>query len=439
MQRRKFLSLSVAGAAAVGGASLLGAWPASAQIVRPLRAAPTTRFPVGVRRYDWFRGSRPITTYIYYPASTGTVGGNPVNNAPAAAGLWPVYEFMHGFMSSPQNSLAMIRTFAEAGFIVPAPHFPNLNINDVYSGNQSRDISEVITRTLALNNAGTPFSGLMDIAAGVGVAGHSMGGMTTHGLLTAWPDSRITAAIPQSCQDMGTPSSSVRAKVLFMHGDRDGAAGIASARQAYNELPATKAFLTFLGGSHTSMWSDPIMSRVGLDWMRWSLYGDTAARDRLAGDAASSHTRWEFVGDDIPATTFNLVAQHSGKFADIDAFSTAAGARLIQWSSTGGLNQQFQFIDTGDGHFRIAARHSGLVLEVANNSDGTDVTQATNTGAANQQWRVEDRGGGVVSLINRQSGKAMDVWGRSTADGARIAQYTYNTSNTNQRFMRRPV
>src|SRR5690349_22062148 len=122
MQRRRFLKLSAASAATVGGASLLGSW-ASAQIVNPQRAAPTTRFPVGVRRYDWFRGSRPITTYIYYPASTGTVGGNPVNNAPAAPGLWPVYEFMHGFMSSPQNSLAMIRPFAEAGFIVPAPHF----------------------------------------------------------------------------------------------------------------------------------------------------------------------------------------------------------------------------------------------------------------------------------------------------------------------------
>jgi hypothetical protein len=110
----------------------------------------------------------------------------------------------------------------------------------------------------------------------------------------------------------------------------------------------------------------------------------------------------------------------------------------LQWSSTGGLNQQFQFIDTGDGHVRITARHSGLVLHVANDTDGADVTQQTNTGAANQQWRVMDHGGGVVSLINRQSGKAMDVWARSTADGARIAQYTYS-GNPNQRFMRRPV
>ncbi|HUQ71635.1 MAG TPA: RICIN domain-containing protein [Planctomycetaceae bacterium] len=438
MQRRNFLKLSVAGAAA-GSASLLGVWPAGAQVIGPLRAAPTTPFAVGVRRFDWFRGSRAVTTYIYYPA-TGAAGGNPVNNAPLAEGLFPICEFMHGFGSSPQNSLAMIRPLAAAGFIVPAPHFPNLNINDVYNGNQSKDISELITRTLALNGPGTPFTGRMDTSVGVGVGGHSMGGMTTHGLLTAWPDSRITAAIPQSCVDMGNPSSSVKAKVLFMHGDRDSTTQYSSARQAYTEMPPTKAFLTFVGGSHTSMWSDPIMARVGVDWMRWSLYGDSAAKDRLAGDAASSHTRWELVdnGEPVP-NTFTLAAQHSGKFADIDGVSTAAGASLIQWSSTGRLNQQFQFIDAGDGHVRIMARHSSLFLQVASNADGADITQQPNNGSTNQQWRIEDRGGSVVSLINRQSGKAMDVWGRSTADGARISQYAYNTSNTNQRFLRRPV
>ncbi|WP_205328549.1 RICIN domain-containing protein, partial [Glycomyces sp. YM15] len=47
-------------------------------------------------------------------------------------------------------------------------------------------------------------------------------------------------------------------------------------------------------------------------------------------------------------------------------------------------------------------------------------------------------GGGVVSIINRQSGLAMDVWEYSSADGARITQYTY-TGNDNQRFARQAV
>ncbi len=30
-----------------------------------------------------------------------------------------------------------------------------------------------------------------------------------------------------------------------------------------------------------------------MDWMRWGLYGDTIARDRLRADATSSTTSWE--------------------------------------------------------------------------------------------------------------------------------------------------
>lgn len=159
---------------------------------------------------------------------------------------------MHGFSSSPQKSLAIIRPLAEAGFIVPAPHFANLSGQDVYNGNQSKDVSEVITRTLALNTAGEPPAGHINTAVGVGVSGHAMGGMTTHGLLTSWPGARITATIPMSCVDMGNPSLAVRARVLFTHGDRDGTCPISSARQAFRELAAAMAFLTFRGDGHSN-------------------------------------------------------------------------------------------------------------------------------------------------------------------------------------------
>jgi poly(3-hydroxybutyrate) depolymerase len=130
---------------------------------------------------------------------------------------------------------------------------------------------------------------------------------------------------------------------------------------------------------------------------------------------------------------YRLVAQHSGKLADISGVSTTAGALLQQWSATGGLNQQFDFVDSGGGFYRIRVRHSGLVLQVASNSTGADISQQSDGNAASQQWRVVDQGGGVVSLVNRQSGLALDVWNTSTADGARISQWTY-TGSPNQRF-----
>ncbi|GAA2154604.1 hypothetical protein GCM10010403_15980 [Glycomyces rutgersensis] len=430
MQRRTFLGLGMAGAVGVG-ASLFGAGSALAD------PAPANPFAVGVRRYDWTRGSRPCTTYVYYPA-TGTAGGNPVTDAPVANGVFPVYNFTHGFGSSPQNSLFIIRRLAEAGFIVPAPHF-NHSFDDVNTGRTSQDVSQILTNTLALNASG-PLAGRIRTDIGVGVSGHSLGGMITHGLLTSWPDSRIISANPQSCIDMGNPAASVSAKVLFVHGDRDSTTSYSSARQAYTEMTWPKAFLTFVGGSHTSFWSDQRFPTTVTDWARWTMYGDTAARDRLPADASGSGTRWESALGDTPTEpgTYRLVAQHSGKYADIDGISTSAGALLHQWTPTGRTNQQFQFIDAGEGHFKIKARHSGLVLQVASNSNGADITQQADTNAPSQHWRLTDHGGGVVSIINRQSGLAMDVYERSTADGARISQYTYN-GGTNQRFARQAV
>ncbi|UQU67702.1 glycoside hydrolase N-terminal domain-containing protein [Couchioplanes caeruleus] len=130
---------------------------------------------------------------------------------------------------------------------------------------------------------------------------------------------------------------------------------------------------------------------------------------------------------------YRLVAQHSGKAADINGASTAAGATLIQWPVGGGLNQQFELLASDGGYYRIRARHSGLVLQVAGTATGADITQQRDADIAAQQWRMADHGGEVVSLINRQSGLAMDVWQSSTADGTRISQWT-PTDAANQRF-----
>ncbi|MFD5830891.1 glycoside hydrolase N-terminal domain-containing protein [Lentzea sp. NPDC060358] len=139
-----------------------------------------------------------------------------------------------------------------------------------------------------------------------------------------------------------------------------------------------------------------------------------------------------------PGVFYRLVVRHSGKYADISGVSTAPGALLQQWSPTGGLNQQFDFVDSGGGYFRVRARHSGLVLQAASTATGADVTQQTDTGATSQQWRVTDHGGGVISLVNRLSGLALDVWEASAADGARISLWTPSGAE-NQRFQLQPA
>jgi len=298
MQRRTVLSLGAAAAAATAASVV----PASSAFAR---TAPSQTFPLGVRQFTWSRAGRTLVTRVFYPAATGTPGGSPVSNAPIADGPFPVVEWSHGLGGNPESYGVLIQPLARAGFIVPAPVFPTTttgsegNIDDVYNGNQSKDVSEVITRTLALGAEGScdAFEGHMDTALGVGIAGHSLGGMTTHGVLTAWPDSRVTAAIPYACVDMGNPTGAVNAKVLFVHGDKDPICQYSLARQAYAELPSPKAFMTHTGQGHDEyIWNGatyPQTVATSLDWMRWSLYGDTAAQGRLASDASGGGIVWE--------------------------------------------------------------------------------------------------------------------------------------------------
>jgi poly(3-hydroxybutyrate) depolymerase len=121
-----------------------------------------------------------------------------------------------------------------------------------------------------------------------------------------------------------------------------------------------------------------------------------------------------------------LVNRNSGKALDVSGASTADGARVAQWTRTDGANQQWQFVDSGGGFFRLKARHSGKVLDVAGASaaDGAAIQQWADHNGTNQQFRLADSDAGHVRLINRGSGKAMEVQGGSTADGGNVVQYT---------------
>jgi len=85
---------------------------------------------------------------------------------------------------------------------------------------------------------------------------------------------------------------------------------------------------------------------------------------------------------------YSLVARHSGKCLDITDNSAADSAVALQYTCTGGLNQQWRLQDTGDGYVRVLAQHSGKCLDVANNStaDGAFVNQYRCTTGTNQQW-----------------------------------------------------
>ncbi|AZQ33126.1 alpha-L-arabinofuranosidase [Streptomyces cyaneochromogenes] len=126
-----------------------------------------------------------------------------------------------------------------------------------------------------------------------------------------------------------------------------------------------------------------------------------------------------------PNATYVLVNRSSGKALDVYNRATDDGARITQWTRNDQTQQQWQFVDSGGGYYRIKSRHSGKVLDVYNLStaNGGSIVQWADLNGTNQQWRLADSSDGHVRFISRHSGKALEVQGGSTADNANVVQY----------------
>ncbi|MEV4148751.1 RICIN domain-containing protein [Amycolatopsis sp. NPDC049691] len=284
--------------------------------------------------------------------------------------------------------------------------------------------------------------------------GFSYGGAMSYALACARPTVFRAVAVYSGANLSGCSGGTQPVAYIGMHGIGDNVLPIASGRALRDQFVRNNGCTPQnppepASGSHTHIVTAYSGCRAGYPvvWAAFDGGHDPGPRDGCTCSGWQTWTSgevWKFITQFDSSTppsgapvqvgvNYTLVAEHSGKLLDISGVSTAAGARLQQWTATGGQNQQFDFLDSGDGYYRVRARHSGLVLQVAGSATGADITQQPDSGAAAQQWRVTDQGGGVVSLVNRLSGLAMDVWEASSADGARVSQWTY-TGAANQRF-----
>ncbi|WP_158853522.1 glycosyl hydrolase family 95 catalytic domain-containing protein [Saccharothrix deserti] len=136
----------------------------------------------------------------------------------------------------------------------------------------------------------------------------------------------------------------------------------------------------------------------------------------------------------LPTGWCRVVNRATGKVLDVNGAGAADGAKVVQWSSSGSPNQQWQFLPNSDGSFRLVARHSGRLLNSQGGSgQGTQLDQWQDTNSDNQWWRLVDAGSGYYRLVNVRNGLCVDVEGGSTTDGARVIQWPVNTG-TNQQW-----
>jgi dienelactone hydrolase len=267
-------------APAPGGAaapSSVASAPAPTRTATPAAGrAPSESFAVKVRTLRLSRGKdRPLPTTVWYPAR----GDGP----------FPVIVFSHGLGAQPSDYSRILTRWARAGFVVAAPAYPHtsagvsdFNVIDLI--NQPADASSVLTSVLALGRRdGDPLRGRLD-AGRVAAAGHSGGGITTLGMLSAARDDRLAAAVVLAGrQVLPAAFTGPAAPVLFVHGKRDTTVRYADGLAAFNAVPWPRAMLTIPDGGHatTSGRDFDLVATATTDFWRWSLYGDPAAKRRL--------------------------------------------------------------------------------------------------------------------------------------------------------------
>ena len=119
-----------------------------------------------------------------------------------------------------------------------------------------------------------------------------------------------------------------------------------------------------------------------------------------------------------------LVNRNSGKVLDDRASAKNDGAAVVQWSRHGGPNQQWRFIDAGDGYFRLQNRNSGKVLDDLgwSKTAGSAVVQWKDLNGSNQQFKLAKSPNGYVRLVNRFSGMAVDVRNAAKTNGSGVVQ-----------------
>ncbi|HYN96057.1 MAG TPA: dienelactone hydrolase family protein, partial [Pilimelia sp.] len=244
------------------------------------------------------RADRALRVTLWYPAA-GPPGGRVRADADPARGRFPVILFSHGLGGAPADYRQLVTRWAAAGFVVAAPAYPFTNrdaprvdVLDVL--NQPADASHVLSRVLALNSAaGDPLRGRLETGR-VAAAGHSAGAITTIGLFTLARDARLDAGIVLAGTSLGvgTAFSGAAAPLMFVHGARDNVVSYAAGKAAYDSVPWPKALLTLPEGDHGRALSDGddpsfrVVADTTVEFLRWSLYGDPAAKRRLPTDAA---------------------------------------------------------------------------------------------------------------------------------------------------------
>ncbi|WP_078625818.1 RICIN domain-containing protein [Streptomyces iakyrus] len=121
----------------------------------------------------------------------------------------------------------------------------------------------------------------------------------------------------------------------------------------------------------------------------------------------------------------------SKKYLQPSGGSISVGAKIVQNSYTGGLEQKWLMFDSEGSLYSFENNKSGLNLGIdgASTSAGAAAIQATGSGDYNQDWQVDWVSSSVFALKNRKSGMCLGISNASTSNGAQAAQFRCDGSS----------
>lgn len=304
--KRSYWLMTLTIAALVLGGALSGiSGPSSAAAAG--RGTPSS-YPVSSTSVVFTDHSRPT------PANSGSpalpyrrLATLLVYPTPSAAGhrQYPLIVFSHGFGGTATSLLPTLQSLASHGYVVAAPDFPltttglpgGLDLLDF--SHQPGDVSFVITQMLKLDRTGgSPVYQEIE-AKRIGVAGHSLGAVTTLAVTynSCCRDVRISAAaeldgelnipIGPTGKFAGTYFKGHNPPLLIVNGTQDTISPYAISQALYAKAPSPKFFLSLIGAPHEGFAADP-WSPVADDTLaaffdRYLGPGATVAKIKRAG------------------------------------------------------------------------------------------------------------------------------------------------------------
>ena len=124
---------------------------------------------------------------------------------------------------------------------------------------------------------------------------------------------------------------------------------------------------------------------------------------------------------------FYLIKAPNGKVLEVKNFNTENGAAIGLWDYAGHPWQQWQFVDAGEGRWRIQNRFTGKFIDLALGGviEGTWLHQWSRSSGLSQCWALEPTRSGRTRIRNVLADKYIDLVGMNTANGAQAQIWNY--------------